>query len=204
MSVVSLSTVKEYLPELSGTGADTALTNLIDRVESAVARYLGYPAFDGSLNPQLDQATYTVYVDGPTTYDFFTLQLPVAPIVSITSIHTDSNRQYTSGTLIDSSHYTFNAQHGRIYLDPNTTNRNFVTGYRANKVVCTVGYTSLTAPDDLEHAVCIWVSQLHRNKANQGKESITQTNATVRISPKTMPAEVKEYLSYLKNVGVFL
>lgn len=204
MSVVSLSTVKEYLPELSGTGADTALTNLIDRVESAVARYLGYPPFDGSLNPQLDQATYTLYVDGPTSYDYFTLQLPIAPIHAISSIHTDLNRQYGGGTVIDSSHYTFNAGLGRIYLDPITTNRNFLHGYRANKIVCTVGYTSLTVPDDLEHAVCIWVSQLHRNKANQGKESITQTNATVRISPKTMPPEVKEYLSYLKNVSVFL
>ena len=204
MSIVGLSTLKEYLPELSGNGADTALTNLLDRVESAVARYLGYPSFDGSLNPQLDQATYTLYVDSPTDYDFFTLQLPIALIVSITSIHSDTNRQYTSSTLIDSTHYTYNAQLGRIYLDPNNNNRTFFSSYRANKIVAVIGYTSLTAPDDLEHAICVWASQLHRNKANQGKDSITQTNATVKISPKNMPQEVKEYLSGLKNVSVFL
>ncbi len=94
MAVVSLSTFKEYLPELSGsTGADTELTNLLARVESAVARYLGYPAFDSSLKPVLDSNTYYVYVDGPTNYDSYTLQLPITPVVSTTSIHSDANRQ---------------------------------------------------------------------------------------------------------------
>ena len=146
MAIVGLSTVKEYLPELSGTGADAALTSLITRVESAVARYLGFPAYDSSLKTELDQNTYTLYVDGPTSYDFFTLQLPIAPIVSITSIHTDANRVYGSGTLIDSSHYTYDAQLGRIYVDQNTTNRNFVSAYRGNKIIITaVSYTHLRA-----------------------------------------------------------
>ena len=55
MSIVSVSTIKEYLPELAGsTGADTDLTALRDRVETAVARYLGFPAPDGSLNPVIN------------------------------------------------------------------------------------------------------------------------------------------------------
>ena len=199
MAIVSLGTVKEYLPELAGsTGADTQLTNLIDRVESVVARYLGFGAPDGAVNPILDESTYTMYVDGPEHYDSYTLQLPLAPISSITSIHADIDRQYGSSSLIDATKYTFNKLLGRVYLEPNTATVIFDTGYRANKVVAVCGYNSVTAPDDLEHAIAVWVSQLHRNKSNQGKEQITQSNGTVRISPKTMPYEIKEYLGKMK------
>ena len=196
MSVVDLSTIKEYLPELAGsTGSDTELTSLRDRVESAVARYLGFPVPDSSLNPVLDVATYTLFVDSPTTYDAYTLQVPIAPIVTITSIHTSINRKYTSDELIDGSFYTFSSTAGRIFLDPNITTKTFFSGYRANKVVLTAGYTSVTLPDDVEHGICVWIAQLHRQKTTQGKESISQANSTVRVSPKTIPMEVKELIN---------
>ena len=205
MAIVGLSTLKEYLPELSGsTGADTELTNLLVRVESVVARYLGYPSFDGSLKPVLDQQTYTVYVDSPTRYDLYTLQLSIAPIVSITSIHADSGRQYSSSSLIDSSTYSFSSSLGRVFLNPNTATQVFDDGYRANKVILVSGYTSGTAPDDLIHAICVWASQLHRNKATQGKDSISQSNSTVKISAKSMPYEIKEYLNVLRLPGLAL
>ena len=205
MSIVSVSTIKEYLPELAGsTGADTDLTALRDRVETAVARYLGFPAPDGSLNPVLDVSTYTVFVDSPAMYDSFTLQLPIAPIATITSVHADINRKYESDSLIDASVYSFNAQLGRIYIDPNQATTQFKTGYRTNKVIVTAGYTSVTLPDDLEHAICVWCSQLHRNKANQGKEQISQANSTVRISVKTIPDEVKELLNPIRLPRVVL
>tara|TARA_Y100000593_G_C4316156_1_gene340965 strand:+ start:213 stop:830 length:618 start_codon:yes stop_codon:yes gene_type:complete len=205
MAIVGLSTIKEYLPEISGsTSADAELTALRDRVETAVARYLGYPVPDGSLNPVLDQATYSIYIDSPTSYDFYTLQLTISPIVSITSIHSDTNRQYLASSLIDSSTYTFNSQLGRVYLDPNIATQTFDTGYRANKVVIVAGYNSVTAPDDLEHAICVWVSQLHRNKASQGKEQITQAQSSIRVSPKSMPFEIKEFLNPLRVPGLTL
>jgi len=199
MSLVDLSTIKEYLPELAGsTGSDTQLTNLRDRVESAVARYLGFPVPDSSLNPVLDVATYTFFVDSPTKYDAFTLQVPISPIVSITSIHTSYNRQYTVNELIDSSFYTFNPSAGRIYLDPNISTKTFISGYRANKVILTAGYTSITLPDDVEHGICVWIAQLHRQKTTQGKEQISQANSTVRVSPKTIPEEVKELINPIR------
>ena len=205
MSIVSVSNIKEYLPELSGSsGADTDLTALRDRVETAVARYLGFPAPDSSLNPVLDVATYTLYIDSPTMYDAYTLQLSIAPIVTIVSIHSDSNRKYESDSLIGASTYSFNSQLGRVYLDPNNAVKTFSTSYRSNKVVITAGYTSITAPDDLEHAICVWASQLHRNKANQGKDQISQANSTVKISPKTMPEEIKEYLNPMRLPGLML
>lgn len=199
MSVVDLSTIKEYIPELSGsTGSDTELTALRDRVESAVARYLGFPAPDSSTNPVLDVATYTFFVDSPTLYDGYTLQLPIAPIVSVTSVHASISRQYDANSLIAPSNYTFSSISGRIYLDPNITTKTFVNIYRGNKVVLTAGYSSVTFPDDAEHAICVWVSQLHRNKSNQGKDQVQIAGNTVKITPKHMPFEVKELLNPIR------
>ena len=130
--------------------------------------------------------------------------MPIAPISSITSIHSDYSRKYGSDTLIDSSTYTFNKQFGKVFLDPNTATKTFDSGYRANKVVAVIGYTSLTAPQDLDHAICVWVSQLHRNKTTQGKENISQGGSTVRVSPKRMPDEVKEILYPLRVPGLIL
>ena len=152
----------------------------------------------------MDQATYTLYVDSPTTYSDYVLQLPVAPIVSITSIHSDTGQKYDSDSLVDSSTYSFNAQYGQVILDPNTATKIFESGFRSNKVVCVIGYTSITAPQDLDHAVCVWIAQLHRNKSTQGKEHISQGGSTVRVSPKRMPDEVKEFLYQLRVPGLLL
>ena len=205
MSLVDLSTIKEYIPEIAGrTGQDSQLTNLRDRVETAVARYLGFPSPDDSTNPVLDQATYTFFVDSPTLYDSFTLQVPIAPIVSVTSVHSSINRLYGSDQLIDSSYYTHNSANGRIYLDPNTSTKAFSSAYRGNKVVVVAGYSSVTLPDDAEHAICVWISQLHRNKTSQGKDQINQANTSVKISIKTMPQEVKELLNPIRCPGLVL
>ena len=82
---------------------------------------------------------------------------------------------------------------GQAILDPVNAADGFDRAFRAIKVVANCGFSAL--PADLEHAVCVWASQLHRNKATQGKESITQRAATVSISPKSMPPEIKEYLA---------
>ena len=91
MPLVSAATLREYLPEIGdNTSADTELNSLIARVEAAVARYLGFPPPASSSSfTTLDQSTYTLYLDGPTYLDRNVLQLPIKPVVSITSIFSD-------------------------------------------------------------------------------------------------------------------
>ena len=48
MSLVSVSVLKEYLPEIQGSSIDADLSSLISRVESYIARYLGFPLADGN------------------------------------------------------------------------------------------------------------------------------------------------------------
>tara|TARA_R100000655_G_scaffold37880_2_gene72631 strand:+ start:11734 stop:12345 length:612 start_codon:yes stop_codon:yes gene_type:complete len=193
MALVSASTLREYLPEIAGnTAIDGELNSLISRVEKGIANFLGFPYNESLLSPTLESTTYTFYVDAPIHSDVYTLQLPISPVTSITSIHADGNREYGSDTLVDSSTYDLDQKYGRVILKPQSVTRYFVSSYRGNKVVCTAGFA--TAPSDLEHAICILASMAQRNKTNQGKESLTSRNGSIKLTPKNMPLEVKEYL----------
>lgn len=203
MSIVSVSTLKEYLPEIQGSSVDADLTSLISRVESFVARYLGYPLADGNTSYTLDQATYTVYADRPMYALSYVLQLPIKPVISITSIHSDVDREYGSTTEINLTKTTTDKQNGRVILNDDSTD-SFDVGYRANKIVASFGFNTSNPPHDLVHALCVYCSHLQRAKNSQGNESITQRNSTVSLSPRTMPTEVKEILRGYRNVSTIL
>ena len=194
MSLVSVSTLKEYLPEIgSSTGADTELSNLITRVETFVARYLGYPPPAANNDtPTLESATYVIYMDHPLKDNPLVLQLPIKPIVSLTSIHSDPDRKYGSSSLLTLANIDIDSVNGRLIIKP-TTSTAFDSGYRALKVTLTAGYGD-SPPTDLVHAICVLCSQLHRAKQNQGKEQISMQGVSVRLSPRTIPEEVKEIL----------
>ena len=203
MSLVSVSTLKAYLPELTGTSADTELGNLLNRVEADIARYIGFPIYDSGTTPVLPKQTYTVYLDGPQFDDPSVLQLPFKPLVSITSIHSDADRVYGSATEITSSEYDLDLANARVILKTNVATEGFQTAFRAIKVVCVAGFDT-NFPLDLEHAICVFASQLHRNKIEQGKESTGQRGGNVRFSPKTLPFEVKEILYPFRSSAMIL
>tara|TARA_S200002703_G_scaffold2414_1_gene3787 strand:- start:400 stop:1011 length:612 start_codon:yes stop_codon:yes gene_type:complete len=194
MSIVSLSTFKEYLPEVQGTGSDTELQNILDRVESSVAIFLGYPRgdADGSTSPTLASVSYEFYVDAPFYNNPNALYLPMKPVTAVASWHSDVERLYGSDTAIASDQYDLDTVNGRLYLK-STSTATIESGVRANKVVCTAGYS--TVPNDLEHAICVYASMLQRAKSSQGKENTTQRDVTVKFSPRTMPQEVKDILN---------
>ena len=156
MAIVDNTLLKEYVPEIQGSGIDAELTALISRVETAIARYLSFPEVTQSstvMGPTLDSHAYTFHIDGPQYMNPMVLQLPVKPVTAITSIHSDPDRQYTSDTLIDASTYTFNKHTGQVFLDPISATNTFDRGFRAIKAVVTAGFTTATAPHDLKHAI---------------------------------------------------
>lgn len=197
MSIVSLSSFKEYLPEVQGDGSDTELQFILDRVESLIANYLGFPSLYDSdsgstISPTLASTAYTLYIDSPFYDNPRALYLPIKPVSGITSWHSDVERLYGSDTAIASDQYDLDNSGGKIYLKSTSTST-IESGVRANKIVCTAGFASV--PRDLEHAICVYAATLQRAKSTQGKESTTQRDVTVRISPKTMPQEVKDILN---------
>jgi len=199
MPMVTVTTLKQYLPEVTGDAANTDLEALLDRVEAATARYMGWRKPDNLASPRMLASTHTFYLDGPTNENPQVLQLPMRPVQSIASIHSDVDRQYGSDTLIDAATYSLDKYLGQVILDPITATDYFERGFRSIKVVCEAGYANSELPNDLEHGICVWASQLHRNKATQGKDSITQRAATISISPKTMPKEVAEIFAAFRE-----
>jgi len=203
MSLVSVATLKNYLPEYTGTAADTELGNLLERCESEIARFLGFPVYDSGSNPVLGSQTYTLYIDEPMHSNQMVLQLPIKPLVSVTSVHADEEREYPSSTEITSSEYELDLQNARIILKYNVSTEGFVTAFRGNKVVCVAGFGD-SVPADLEHAICVFASQLHRQKSYQGKQSHGQRGATTTYSPKVIPQEVKEILYPLRSSAMVM
>jgi hypothetical protein len=202
MSLVTTDLLKEYLPEVTGTGANTELQNLLDRVESAIARWLGFPLPDGSNTATLSVSTYTVYVDQYWKDDLTVLQLPLRPVSTITSVHSDPDRKYGSDTSLASDEYEIDKQLGLLIIKPDANTVGFSKGYRSNKVVGTFGYTLFHK--DIVHAVCVYAAHLQRAKGNQGKKSQSIRNATTTYSPNTIPPEVKEVLYPYRSSTVIL
>ena len=202
MALVSAATLKEYLPELSGsTAADTDLNSLISRVESSIARFLGFPLPDSGYSPTLDQSTYTFFLDGPASWDSRVLQLPIMPVQATVNVYVDSDRVYGSGTIVPSTEYDIDIQKG-IFILKETSTKSWERGYRYIKATVIAGWS--TAPNDLIQAICIMASMAQRNKANAGKESIDVRGSKITISKKTMPQEVKEILYPLRSSAMYL
>ena len=202
MSLVSVATLKNYLPEYTGTAQDTELGNLLNRIEADIARFLGFPIYDGGSSPALSAQTYTLHIDNPMYSNKMVLQLPIKPLISVASVHADEEREYPASTEITSSEYVLDKDNARIILKYNVSTEGFVTAFRGNKVVCSAGYSS--APSDLEHAICVMASQLHRQKSSQGKESHGQRGASTTYSAKTMPKEVKEILYRIRSTAMVM
>lgn len=192
MALVTNDILKEYLPELTGTGADTELTNMLDRAESTIARWLGYPHPDGSNTCTLVVSTYTLYIDSYWYENVSVLQLPIKPVTTITSVHSDPDRVYGSDTEVTSTEYEIDKQLGQLIIKPNVSTVGFSKAFRANKVVGTFGFTLFHK--DIVHAVAVYASHLYRAKSSQGKKSQTIRNATTTYMPNTIPPEVKEIL----------
>ena len=199
MPLVSAATLREYLPEIGdNTSADTELNSLIARVEAAVARYLGFPPPASSSSfTTLDQSTYTLYLDGPTYLDRNVLQLPIKPVVSITSIFSDIERRYEAGSALTLSNIDIDLVNGRLIIKPYTSTA-FDRGYRSIKITFVAGYDTAAPPADLVHAICVLSSQLNRAKQTQGKENISIQGTSIKLSERTIPNEVQEILNKFK------
>ena len=90
--LVSKSDLKTYL-NFSGSGEDTLLEEIIEHVSAEVEAYC-----DRLFAAQVDRIEY------PTGGSEL-LSLKLFPITSVATIHEDAEREFGSGTLIDSSNY---------------------------------------------------------------------------------------------------
>lgn len=181
--------VRVYLPELTGTGDDTAIAALLTSALAMASAWVGFPAADDGTR-SLTVETYTLYLDGPRED---VLRLPVRPVVSVTSLHDDLGRTYGASTLVDAADYELFGDEGVLlpvagggWSGPN------VAGRRRYKAVVTAGWTAL--PPDLADAVVRLAAHLYRVRPTLGKSSLAQQGSSTGLRTEAMPASVRQIL----------
>lgn len=199
MALLTAAEVRSYhLLGVTSTNEDSDLDVLIGRAGVMVAEHLGWPPVNAAGEASIESATYTFYSGEGAGYarvlDARTLQLPVAPVTSITSIHDDPQWDYDSSDLIDSGDYVLDGLNGNVWLRSDASDYFSPSAPRAVKIVCVAGYT--TIPGDIKQAAGMLVRQMWDLRKNQGRQSVSigQNNANFE-RPSRIPSMVKELLA---------
>lgn len=142
MSIISVDNLKTFMGMPSGeTTDDTILTNIIAEIEDYIQNVV--------CQRQFAVANHTEYYDGDGT-DI--LLLENLPIVSVTSLYDDTDREYGSDTLISSDDYILYKIYGYIKLD----GYRFSEGSQNIKIIYRAGYGTAEGetpmPDELKRA----------------------------------------------------
>ena len=190
-----------YIPTLTGDTKDEILTDVIARVESALAAWGGWPPSTSSGSPTFETATYTSYLDGPREGYIREIQLPAYPVQSVTSVHDDPDWGYSSTYLIASGDYTLDEDNGRILLNP-SSGEAFSRARRAIKVIYVAGWA--TAPEDLAHALCLATAHVWSVIPRQGKKSASSQGRSDTYSPETWPDIVRQSMARFRIEGAFI
>lgn len=173
----SLANVKEYLT-LTKAGTDDFLTALIARATAAIQNYCQYSFFE---------TTYTEYHDGRNE-DIIILD--ERPVISVDTVHDDSDRNFAAEHLIDASDYYTDLKSGII---ERTDGGVFSPNRRNVQVVYDAGYT--TIPNDLEVACVYLVAHWFRGrKSVMMKTKDIEKGADVEYKERDFPEDVVQLL----------
>ena len=161
-ALTTLDDVKTWCG-VNTTEYDTLLTDYINAVSWQFNTYT---------NRKLKARDITAQYDGDGSN---TMVLPEYPVNSITSIHIDTDREFTSDTEV--TDYVFH-ENGLVTLDSNYFN----TTVKANKIVYNAGYD--TIPYDLVMACkdqVKWLFRRHRNN-QEGIHTETSLNGNTTVT----------------------
>ncbi len=188
MALITAAEARVFIPSLTGTTDDTELDTLIVRADALMAAWCGWGIADGASASSFEDATYTEYHDGPTENG--SLALRVRPVVSVTTIHDDSDWSYS--TLVGSSDYTTDLRAGRVWLNPTATH-SWSSAHRAIRVVYVAGFA--TIPEEIKQATCLLVAHWWRLRSTQGRQSISKGTGSESVRAETLPRSVRELLT---------
>lgn len=161
-ALTTLDDVKTWCG-VNTTDYDTLLTDLINSVSWQ---------FNSFTNRKLKARDITAQYDGDGTN---TMVLPEYPVNSITSIHVDTDREFTDDTKV--TDFVFH-ENGLVTLDTNY----FSKIVKANKIVYNAGYSII--PYDLQVACkdqIKWLFRRHRNN-QEGVQSESTLNGSTTIT----------------------
>ena len=189
MALVTAAEARLAIPALTGTGAASTLDTLIARAAAFLAAWCGYPPTSAGGGATFEDSTSPMVLDGPGGRE---LALPVGPLVSVTSVHSDPLREYGSDVLVASGDYSLDSYRSLVILDNDSTQGVWDTGYRAIKIVFVAGFA--TVPADIKQAAIGMVAHWWRLRRSAGKKSVSQEGGSVSLIEETIPAQVAQLL----------
>ena len=197
MTLPTAAVVRTHgIPQLgASTLEDTNITTLIARADAVLAEWCGFPAASSSAAPTLEATTYTHYYDGPSPFDATMLTLSVRPVTSVTSIHDDTDRNWTydAADLVDSGDYTLDEIEGRIYLHNDSNHGTWRTGRRTIKAIYVAGYD--TGSDGrITQGITALVAHWWSQRPNAGMDTLTVGDVTVTPEDRQIPPHVREIM----------
>lgn len=170
MALMTAATLRDAIPELSGTSEDTKLDTLIARCDALFARYCGIPAATATGAPTLESASYTLYLTGSGGR---VLRLPLRAVTAIASIYDDPTLDFTDATyLVSSGDYAlrYDPHRGQyVQLLSTATHGAWSDGAGQIRISLTSGYSSGAAPGDILEAVRIGVRNWWTARKNHGR-----------------------------------
>jgi hypothetical protein len=187
MAVITQAEARVYLPGLSAD--DSTVATLITRADSVLSAWCGYlPASEGGITTFEDVA-YTLYLTGQGGRD---LQIPVWPIMSVTSIQDDSTEAFDGTTyLVASGDYSIRPR-GVVRLDADSTHGYWSEGDSWIKAVVVAGFT--TPPEDLKGLVAEYVAVLWSLRAGAHTRTVQTPQGNSEMPTGEIPLSIRQRL----------
>lgn len=172
MSLVSAAQLRTHVPQLSGTGEDTALETLADRADSLIAHWCGWPeTVEGSALYTMSSATYTSYPK-PWWKDSRALDVGLYWMTSVSQIRIDPDWGYGASFDVSTSSTRIDNARGLLWLLPTATDA-WSTAELANRVQIVNGFTDGAAPEFLQYATALVV----RHIISKGRKGEVETKS---------------------------
>jgi hypothetical protein len=201
VAVITEAEARAAVPGLSTTDPSGLLPVLISRADSLCAAWCGFTGTSEAGRPTFDTSTYTRYLEGPGGRD---LQLPVWPIVTVTTIEDDTTEDFNGSTyLVSSSDYTA-MRRGIVRLKQTAAHGSWSrSSFEVIKAVWTAGWTAASAPEPVKHAVVAMTGILWGTRNTLAASSVSSGAQNVSAVTPDLPRHVQQWLAPYRLIGAY-
>lgn len=154
-----------------------------------------YRVCEQYMNRKIKEATYTEYYDGDGTAELLLAQYP---LVSVTSLFDDVDRDYGADTQIAATDFMLYKERGILRLDGGDQAA-FANGHQNVKIVYVAGYSAV--PGELIDALLQMIETMFNRAQTGGFTTASLGGKTETYDLSEIPPQVKRVLRHHKNHG---
>jgi len=184
-ALVTRQDLEHYAEEyISISDNDSLVEDIINAKTQEFHTYCGVP--------QIKSRQYTEFYDGRGDVDLFPYRFP---IISVSSIHLDSEWEFSIESLLDSADYRIVNNRYIVFKS------GFASGLQNIKLIYTAGYASI--PNDIKLACTREVVREFNRRRDLDISSISLEDGSVAFVEKGLLKSTKEVLNKYRVVGVY-